>query len=177
MESVVTQDSWCFRDVLPVEHGHVVAVGSEAIDDLVDLDVVGSVLRDGQEQGGAGCQPVEDLDEFGLVAQRVAAVVGTEEDDRRAPVVIRCHVEGEESVEYPVAEVDESARLSLDLHLPAEGYHCVTHVIAIPRRCGCEDRVTDHQDPVPLGDLADELRLGAVLVHRGAYDDDRLAYR
>ena len=177
MQAVAAQHAGRLRDGLPVEHRDVVAFGAQTVDDLVDLHVVGSVLRHGEQQRGARGQPVEDADQFGLVPHLVAAVVAAEEDHRRVPVLLGRRIVEQQLVEHAVAEVDEAARLGFDGDLPAERHDRLTHVVAVTRRRGREDRVADHQDPVALGDLADQLCLGAVGVDRRANHHDRLANR
>ncbi len=177
MQTVAAQHAGRLRDGLPVEHRDVVACGAQTVDDLVDLHVVGSILRHGEQQRGARGQPVEDADQLGLVLHLVAAVVAAEEHHCGVPVLLGRRIVEQHLVEHTVAEVDEAARLGFDGDLPAERHDCLTHVIAVTRRRGREDRVADHQDPIALGGVADQLCLGAVHVDGRANHHDRLAYR
>jgi hypothetical protein len=177
VQPVAAQDAGGLGDRLPVEHRDVVTRGAQPVDHLVDLDVVRTVFGHREQQHGSGLQTVEDLDEFLLVRHRIPAVVAPEEHHRGIPLLVRIGVVLQQFIEYTVAEFHESARLGFDGDLPSEGHHRLAHVVAVPRRRRCEDRVADHQDPVPLEDRADELGLRSVVVDRRPDDDDRLAHR
>ncbi|MBK8333865.1 MAG: hypothetical protein IPL07_16230 [Acidimicrobiaceae bacterium] len=72
----------------------------------------------------------------------VLAVVVAQQDDTDVPAG------GEALVEHPIAEVDESTALGIDLCLPAQGHQRIAHLAAVALRRAGHHRVADEQHPV-----------------------------
>ena len=174
MKPVRTDHARGLCDLFPIDDGHVLVLGTELCDDQIDLGPLRTEFGHSEEQRRARRETEQDLVELGFVVDWIAPIVAAEEDDGCVPhVVTGLRVRVEHLIEHLVPEFHEAARFGLYLRFPTQWYQFLAQVAPISRRGSGEDRVTNEQDPIPLGRLAYQFSCRAVFVD-GARNSDYL---
>jgi hypothetical protein len=131
----------------PVDDAHVVVLGGDGVDRVVDVGAVRAELGDRQQHRRTRRQAVDDLIEVLLEHGLVGPVVVAEHDDGDVPPGV------EAIVEDSIAEVDEAPALGVDFDIPTARHELLAHLAAVARRRRRHDRVADHQHAWALDEL------------------------
>ena len=111
----------------PVDDAHVVVLGGDVVDRVVDVGPVGTELGDRQQHGRTRREAVDDLVQIVLEHRLVGAIVVAEHDDGDVPAGV------EAGIEDAIPEVDEATGLGVDLDVPTARHELLAHLAAVPR--------------------------------------------